>query len=65
MYYAVKWIKLTYGQSLKEKNYRDAFHIHNTGRKYPKFGGAQTHDPNYVENGLRFKRIFREKLAKK
>ncbi len=62
MYYAVKWIKLTYGQSLKEKNYKDAFHIHNTGKKYPKIGLPKTHNPKYVQEGLRFEKIFRKKL---
>ncbi len=65
MYYAVKWIKKTYGKSLKEKNYKDAFHIHNTGRKHPVIGRARTYDPDYVENGLRFEKIFRKKLQKK
>ncbi len=61
MYYAVKWIKLTYGKSLKEKNYKDAFHIHNTGKKYPKIGRPTTHNPRYVQEGLRYERIFRHK----
>ncbi len=65
MYYAVKWIKLTYGKYLDNKNYKDAFHIHNSGRRHPKFGRSRTHDPNYVTNGLRYERIFRNMIKVK
>ncbi len=62
MYYAAKWIKLTYGESLRNKEYKDAFHMHNAGKKYPKNNKPKTHDPNYVKNGLKYEKIFREKL---
>jgi hypothetical protein len=60
LFYAVKWINLTYGDSLRNKNYKDAFHIHNAGKKYPKNGKPSTHDPLYVENGLKYEELFRK-----
>ncbi len=63
MFYAVKWINLTYGDSIRNKNYKDAFHIHNAGKRYPENGKPTTHDPLYVENGLKYEKLFRELLA--
>lgn len=58
VWWGTKWIKETYGNYLKSKRYSDAFHIHNTGREYPKLGKTKTHDPNYVSNGLKFMQFF-------
>ena len=50
----VDWINQTYGDRLRKGQYRDAFHLHNTGKPYPKEGPPSTYHPDYVERGLRF-----------
>lgn len=60
MRYAVKWIDLTYGDYLRKGNFRDAFHIHNTGEKHPVKGKPKTYDPDYVKNGLEYEKYFRK-----
>lgn len=52
--FAVRWIDLEYGDEIREEHFKDAFHKHNTGQKYPLLGPPRTHDPNYVNLGLRF-----------
>jgi len=64
LYYAVKWINLTYGDLLRAKNYKDAFHIHNAGSKYPDDGVSKTYDPKYVANGLNYENYFRKEIYK-
>jgi hypothetical protein len=64
LYWAVKWIDLTYGDYIRKGKYRDAFHIHNTGRPYPDSGPPKTYDRNYVPNGLMYMKHF-EALKKK
>lgn len=56
--WGAKWIKMEYGHLLKQKRYADAFHYHNTGRLFPKDSVVTTHDPQYVENGLRYIEYF-------
>ena len=56
--WGAKWIKLEYGHLLKKKRYADAFHYHNTGRLFPKDSVVSTHDPKYVENGLKYIEYF-------
>lgn len=56
--WGAKWIKMEYGYLLKQKRYADAFHYHNTGRLFPKDSIPTTHDPKYVENGLRYIEYF-------
>ncbi len=51
--YGILWSQQNYGKYLQKKQYRDAFHFHNTGRPHPKWF-AQTHDPNYVNKGLAY-----------
>lgn len=51
--YGIKWCKEQYGSYLLKQNFRDAFHIHNTGKTHPLFF-SQTHDSNYVTNGLAY-----------
>lgn len=63
VYWGAKWIDMTYGNELRKGDFKNAFHIHNTGRKYPAFGKPLTHDPKYVENGLDYMERFRQKLS--
>ncbi len=52
IYWGTRWIDLTYGNELRSGHFRNAFHIHNTGRKYPVAGKPFTHDPDYVNKGI-------------
>lgn len=65
LYWAVKWIDLTYGDYIRRGQYKDAFHIHNTGRPYPDAGPPKTYDPKYVQNGLSYMKYFSEFEKKK
>lgn len=58
LFWGVKWINLTYGKYLRKEKYKDAFHIHNTGTSYPRFGKVRTHDPEYVDKGLSYMEYF-------
>lgn len=49
----VEWIDATYGDVLRAGNYRDAFHLHNTGKPFPESGIAQTFHADYVPKGMR------------
>jgi hypothetical protein len=60
VYWAVKWVDLTYGDYIRKGQYRDAFHIHNTGRPYPDSGPPKTYDPKYVQNGLMYMKYFKD-----
>ena len=60
VYWGIKLIKKRYGKYLKKGRYKDAFHIHNTGRPYPLVGDPFTHDPDYVNNGLEYMEWFKE-----
>lgn len=62
VWHAVRWIDEEYGKHLRKGHFKDAFHIHNTGRKYPVVGGPRTHDPKYVDKGLERMQWFLEKL---
>ncbi|NQW42901.1 MAG: hypothetical protein HQ463_05660 [Bacteroidetes bacterium] len=61
VFYGTKWIEMTYGNYLKSKKYKDAFHIHNTGRLYPSIGFARTYDPDYCARGKKYMAFFGEK----
>jgi hypothetical protein len=61
----VKWIDLTYGDYIRRGQYKDAFHIHNTGRPYPDSGPPKTYDPKYVPNGLMYMKYFEDLKKKK
>ncbi len=52
--YGIQWCEENYGRYLRNHQFRDAFHIHNTGRPFPKHLIPQTHDPAYVFKGLAF-----------
>ncbi len=56
-----KWIQKEYGRFLQKKKWKDAFHIHNTGKRFPLSGRSQTHDPYYVSDGLRYMKYFDRK----
>lgn len=58
----VQWVDLNYGKLLREERYKDAFHMHNTGRLYPKMGRPRTYDPNYVSNGLAHMTYFEAEI---
>lgn len=61
-YWAVKWIDESYGKWLRKGDYKNAFHLHNTGRTFPVSGISKTHDPKYVEKGLKLMAYFKGKL---
>jgi hypothetical protein len=52
VYYGTQWINLTYGNRLRKSEYKNCFHLHNTGKLYPRTGLPTTHDPQYVKRGL-------------
>ena len=54
----VAWIKKEYGQFLNKGKFKDAFHYHNTGERFPLSGRSRTHDPYYVSNGIKFMKYF-------
>jgi hypothetical protein len=58
VFHGMSWVDDEYGQLLRKGKYKDAFHTHNTGRKYPLVGGPKTHDPKYVEKGLQYIKYF-------
>jgi hypothetical protein len=60
IYYGVKWIDLTYGNYLRKNKFKDAFHIHNAGKPFPKSGISKTHSPNYVNRGLQYMKKFKD-----
>lgn len=62
VFWAIKWVDLTYGSYLKKKDFKSCFHIHNAGSPFPKSGKSKTYHPNYVEDGLRWMAYFKEKL---
>lgn len=56
--FAAKWIKDEYGEYLAKKKWKDAFHIHNTGKRFPISGKSKTHNPYYVSNGIKHMKFF-------
>jgi hypothetical protein len=52
--HAIIWSQKTYGAYLKNRDYRNAFHIHNTGKPYPAYLIPQTHDPTYIYKGIAY-----------
>ena len=57
--YAMRWSARRYGQYLKDGDYRNAFHIHNTGQPHPKGVFPRTHHVYYVRDGMAYLRAFR------
>jgi len=58
LYWGVYWINKRYGNYLRKKKYKDAFHIHNTGQPMPHFGKPYTYDPNYIPKGMKYMSYF-------
>jgi hypothetical protein len=61
--YAAKWMKMNYPHRLDKKDWKNAFHMHNTGKPYPIWGGPRTYNKKYVSNGMVYMKAFEEKLA--
>ncbi|MEO0403880.1 MAG: hypothetical protein AAF193_03320 [Bacteroidota bacterium] len=61
MLQGARWISEEYGHLLNKDKFKDAFHYHNTGRKYPRNGKPTTHDPTYVSRGLEYMKYFSKK----
>ena len=57
-YHGARWIKKQYGSYLKKSKWKDSFHIHNTGKRFPLGGRPKTHDPYYLADGLRYMQFF-------
>jgi len=53
-----RWIQKEYGRFLTRKKWKDAFHIHNTGKRFPLNGHSRTHDPYYVSDGVRYMKYY-------
>ena len=62
MLHGAKWINKNYGDYLRKGQYKDAFHIHNTGRPYPIVGQPKTYHRLYVPNGLKYIEEFEQLL---
>ncbi len=60
--YAIEWADKSYGKYLREGDFTNAFHIHNTGRPVPASGITKTHDPDYVRKGMALIKKFRQTL---
>lgn len=58
MRFAISWAEQTYGKYLREGDFENAFHIHNTGRPIPESGIPTTYDPNYIPNGIALIKMF-------
>lgn len=61
-YWGVKWISEAYGKFIQKKDFKSAFHIHNTGMPYPANGKPRTFDPQYVNEGLKWMNYFKAKF---
>lgn len=62
--WGARWIKNEYGDLLARKRYKDAFHVHNTGRPLPSSGIPQTHNPAYLSNGMKYINYFEARRKK-
>lgn len=62
-YQGARWIKKQYGRYLERSKWKDAFHIHNTGKRFPLSGKPKTHDPYYVADGLRYIKYFSQRKS--
>ncbi len=65
LYWSVKWINSNYGDYVRKKKFKDAFHLHNAGKVYPENNKPFTHDPEYVNNGLKYLEYFESQKRKK
>ena len=62
VYWGCYWIYKRYGKYLKKDELTNAFHIHNAGRPAPKNGEFETHNPNYIKNGLAYYAYFKQRI---
>jgi hypothetical protein len=60
LYYGMLWCKKNYARYLDRRDYRNAFHYHNTGKPHPVMWNGHTHDPDYVAKGLAYIRLFEQ-----
>jgi hypothetical protein len=60
--WGVEWIQKTYGSYLSNGDYKNAFHIHNSGHPLPASGKPETYNPRYIEEGLKWMEYFQSKL---
>ena len=58
----IRWIDETYGDALRAGRFKDAFHLHNTGKPFPADGVARTFHPGYVDRGLALMQRFESEL---
>ncbi len=56
--YCMTWCDKTYGYYLLKNDFKNAFHLHNTGKLHPKWGLSKTHDPFYVQKGIAYMNEF-------
>ncbi len=63
IYWALVWINNNYGNYLRNQDYKNAFHLHNAGKKYPVKGKPETFDPEYVQKGLKYAKYFKKKIS--
>lgn len=52
MRFAIMWANETYGNALREHDFKNALHIHNTGHPIPESGIPDTYDPDYLQKGM-------------
>ena len=64
-FYGAQWIDLSYGDLLRQGDFVDAFHIHNTGKHLPEDSIPLTHDSLYIEKGMKYLQLFRQKGLKR
>ncbi|MCS6822070.1 MAG: N-acetylmuramidase family protein [Microscillaceae bacterium] len=58
--YGILWCEYTYGEYLRNGDFKNAFHIHNTGKPFPKLSFSQTYNPEYVRKGLAYMQKFEQ-----
>ncbi len=63
IYWALVWINNNYGSYLRNKDYKNAFHLHNAGKKYPAKGKPETFDPDYVQKGIMYAEYFKKQIS--
>lgn len=59
LFWGIKWIDITYGDKIRNEEFEDAFHLHNTGKSFPSDGISKTHDPDYVNKGMAYMKKFK------
>jgi hypothetical protein len=64
-FYGAQWIDLSYGDLVRSGDFINAFHVHNTGKKLPSDSIPLTFDPKYIEKGMNYLRLFRQKGLKR